>query len=77
MAISFITEKEKPLQTAIENLMRQPIPMAALPASLVISEELTEDEKPKVFMKDHPAKNSQRRKKGAPLFMKNLQRTVK
>lgn len=51
IAISFITEKEKPLQEAIEVLMKQSIPEADLPESLVISDELTEDEKPKVFMK--------------------------
>jgi len=51
IAISFITEKEKPLQQAIENLMKLQIPLTALPGNLVISEELTEDEKPKVHMK--------------------------
>ena len=51
IAISLITEKEKPLQTAIETLMKKPITRAALPDDLVISDELTEDEKPKVFMK--------------------------
>ena len=51
IAISFITEKEKPLQESIETLMKLKIPLAALPEELIISEELTEDEKPKVFMK--------------------------
>ncbi len=51
IAISFITEKEKPLQTAIEALMKRTITKTELPANLIISEELTEDEKPKVFMK--------------------------
>jgi ATP-dependent RNA helicase RhlE len=51
IAITFITEKEKPLQQAIENLMKLQIPLLTLPAHLVISEELTEEEKPKVFMK--------------------------
>lgn len=51
IAITFITEKEKPLQQAIENLMKLQIPLLTLPAHLVISDELTEDEKPKVFMK--------------------------
>ncbi len=51
IAISFITEKEKPLQTAIETLMKRTITKTELPANLIISEELTEDEKPKVFMK--------------------------
>jgi len=51
IAITFITEKEKPLQQAIEGLMNMQIPILALPADLVLSDELTEDEKPKVFMK--------------------------
>jgi len=52
IAITFITEKEKPLQEAIEALMKQPIKKTELPENLVISDELTEDEKPKVFMKE-------------------------
>ena len=51
IAITFITEKEKPLQTAIETLMKQPVTETALPENLIISDELTEDEMPKVFMK--------------------------
>jgi ATP-dependent RNA helicase RhlE len=33
-------------------LMKQPIEKLALPENLIISGELTEDEKPKVFMKE-------------------------
>ncbi len=51
IAITFITEKEKPLQTAIETLMNYQIPIAPLPANLVISDVLTEDEIPTIFMK--------------------------
>jgi ATP-dependent RNA helicase RhlE len=51
IAITFITEKEKPLLTAIETLMNYQVPIAALPQHLVISDVLTEDEVPKVFMK--------------------------
>lgn len=51
ISITFVTEKEKVLQKAIETLMKQEIPMLALPADLEISEILTEDEKPKVRMK--------------------------
>jgi ATP-dependent RNA helicase RhlE len=51
IAITFITEKEKPLQKAIETLMKYQIPVIPLPASLVISDQLTEDEIPKVYMK--------------------------
>jgi ATP-dependent RNA helicase RhlE len=51
IAITFITPMEKDNQAAIENLMKYAIPIIPLPADLVISEVLTEDEKPKVFMK--------------------------
>jgi ATP-dependent RNA helicase RhlE len=51
ISITFVTEKEKVLQKAIETLMKQDIPMLALPVDLEISEILTEDEKPKVRMK--------------------------
>ena len=51
IALTFITEKEKPLLESIENLMKYQVPMQALPAHLVISDVLTEDEIPKVYMK--------------------------
>lgn len=52
IAISFITEKEKAYQNTIESLMHYKIPMLPLPAELVISDVLTEDEKPKVYVKE-------------------------
>ena len=51
IAITFLTQMEKDSKAAIENLMKYAIPIIPLPADLVISEVLTEDEKPKVFMK--------------------------
>ena len=51
IAITFLTPMEKESKAAIENLMKYAIPIIPLPADLVISEVLTEDEKPKVFMK--------------------------
>jgi ATP-dependent RNA helicase RhlE len=51
IAITFITEKERPLLASIETLMKFRVPVAPLPANLTISDELTEDEKPKIFMK--------------------------
>jgi len=51
IAITFITAKEAKQKLAIEALMKQPIPMEALPANLEISTVLTEDEIPKVKMK--------------------------
>jgi ATP-dependent RNA helicase RhlE len=51
IAVTFITEKEKPLLNAIEILMKYQVPVVPLPSHLVISNELTEEEKPKIFMK--------------------------
>jgi len=51
ISITFITEKEKEAQARIEALMNYQIPITPLPENLVISNVLTEDEKPKVYMK--------------------------
>jgi ATP-dependent RNA helicase RhlE len=51
IAITFITEKEKQQQEAIEALMKYQIPIVSLPHNLILSTELTEAEKPKNFMK--------------------------
>ncbi len=51
IAITFITDKEEKEKLAIERLMKQSIPMEALPDNLEISTVLTEDEIPKVKMK--------------------------
>lgn len=51
IAISLVTQKEKENQTVIEKLMKYNIPMLPLPEDLYISDVLTEDEKPKVYMK--------------------------
>lgn len=51
IAISFITEAERPALEAIETLMKYQVPIIALPANLEISTELIDDELPKVFMK--------------------------
>ena len=67
IAISFITEKEKALQASIENLMNFKISLVALPENLVISDELTEDEKPKVFMKTIQLKIPKKEERG-PAF---------
>lgn len=67
ISISFITEKEKPLQEAIELLMNFKITATDLPEDLIISEELTEDEKPKVFMKTIQLKIPKKEERG-PAF---------
>lgn len=51
ISISFITEKEKEFQDNIEELMQYQIPMLPLPENLKISEILTPEEEPKIFMK--------------------------
>jgi ATP-dependent RNA helicase RhlE len=51
IAITFITEKEKPLLADIETLMKYSVPVYPLPEQLVVSTVLTEDEIPKVYMK--------------------------
>ena len=51
-AITFFTEKEKPLLENIEKLMNFNVPVVPLPPELEISEILTEDEIPKVYMKE-------------------------
>jgi ATP-dependent RNA helicase RhlE len=47
IAISFVTEKEQKFLTKIETLMNYIVPFTDLPEDLFISDELTEDEKPK------------------------------
>ena len=71
IAITFITEKEKPLQKAIEELMKQPIPMLDLPETLEISDVLTEDEKPKVRMKIIQIKLPKKEEVGASFHEKS------
>ena len=53
IAITFITEREKPQLEIIETLMRYDVPLSSLPENLVVSDVLTEDEIPKVFMKTY------------------------
>jgi ATP-dependent RNA helicase RhlE len=67
IAITFITEKEKPLLQKIEALMKFEVPLENLPANLTISDELTEDEKPKVYMKVIPVKIPPKEERG-PAF---------
>lgn len=70
-AISFITEKEKPLQEAVETLMKKQVTRLHLPANLIISDELTEDEKPKVFMKEIQLKIPADENRGAAFHEKS------
>ena len=67
ISITFITEKEKPLLAAIEKLMNYEVSIAPLPVNLIISDELTEDEKPKIFMKTDAIKVAKKEESG-PAF---------
>lgn len=51
-AISFVLPKEWSFLAAIESLMKMKIEALPLPEDLVISDELTDDEQPKFFMKE-------------------------
>ncbi|HUC83015.1 MAG TPA: DEAD/DEAH box helicase [Flavisolibacter sp.] len=70
-AISFITEKEQPIREAIEAFMNQQIPTTPLPPHLAISTRLTEDEMPKVFMKEIPVKLPKKEERGAAFHPKS------
>jgi ATP-dependent RNA helicase RhlE len=52
IAISFIRPKDWDAQVAIETLMQYVIPMRPLPEEVEISDRLTEDEIPKVVVKE-------------------------
>lgn len=70
IAISFITERDKENQEAIESLMKYEIPLRSLPDNLEISTALTEDEMPKVFMKEVNVKIPKRENVGAAFHEK-------
>ena len=76
VSITFITEKEKEYQVAIEDLMKYKIPMLPLPPHLEISDVLTEDEKPKVRMKEIFVKAPKRENVGAA-FHEKLEKNKK
>jgi ATP-dependent RNA helicase RhlE len=76
IAITFITEKEKEYQEAIESLMNYKIPINPLPDDLEISDVLTEDEKPKVRMKELSAKLPKKEERGAA-FHEKLEKNKK
>lgn len=71
IAISFITENEQANKDAIESLMQYKIPVSPLPNALVVSTELTEDEKPKVFMKEIQVKLPKKEERGASFHEKS------
>ncbi|MCF8450481.1 MAG: DEAD/DEAH box helicase [Taibaiella sp.] len=52
ISITLVTEREQEYLAAIEGLMNYKVPVIPLPENLIISDELTEDEKPKVRMRE-------------------------
>lgn len=75
IAISFITEKEQAAREAIKSLMKLHIPETPLPEHLLISSELTEDEMPKVFMKEIQVKLPAKEERGASFHEKSAKNT--
>ena len=67
IAITFITEKETPQLEIIETLMKYDVPLLDLPENLVVSDVLTEDEIPKVFMKTYQVRLPKKEEAG-PAF---------
>jgi len=70
VAISFITEKEMEFQEYIQELMNYKIPILPLPENLKISEILTPDEEPKIFMKNIEFKLPNRESTGSAFHEK-------
>ncbi|SKB45131.1 DEAD/DEAH box helicase [Dyadobacter psychrophilus] len=70
VAISFITESEKERQEQIEDLMNYQIPIEQLPENLKISEILTPDEEPQIYMKSIDVKLPKREAGGGAFHEK-------
>jgi ATP-dependent RNA helicase RhlE len=71
ISITFITEKEKPFQEAIEGLMKYAIPLQPLPNHLVISDVLIDDEKPKLYVKIIEVKHTKKEESGPSFHEKS------
>ncbi len=67
ISISFVTPADKTLLEAIEDLMNVKIQVSPLPAALEISDRLTEDEQPKVSMKEIQVRKPKAEERG-PAF---------
>ena len=76
IAITFVTPADDERQMAIEALMKYQIPRLPLPQDLVMSDELTEDEMPKVYMKTPDVKVPKREEVG-PAFHEKLDKNKK
>lgn len=67
IAYTFFTEKEKPFLDIIEALMKRKVPLCKLPEALELSEVLTEDEIPKIYMKAYQVRAPKKEESG-PAF---------
>jgi ATP-dependent RNA helicase RhlE len=76
IAISFFLEKDEALKRKIEVLMNCEIPVDVLPENLIISTELTEDEMPKIQMKNVLVKPPKLEEKG-PAFHEKKEKNKK
>ncbi|HZH64141.1 MAG TPA: DEAD/DEAH box helicase [Flavisolibacter sp.] len=70
-AISFVTEKDNDTREAIESFMKFSIPVSPLPPHLQLSTRLTDDEQPKVYMKEIQVKLPKREERGASFHEKS------
>jgi ATP-dependent RNA helicase RhlE len=75
-AITFVTEREKENMDRIEALMNYQVPVLPLPEDLAISQVLTEDEMPKVKMRETLIKLPDIRDSG-PAFHEKLAKNKK
>ena len=66
-SVTFVTESDQENMDAICSLMNYEVPVLELPEDVVISDELTEAEKPKIIMKTIKLKDTVRREAG-PAF---------
>jgi ATP-dependent RNA helicase RhlE len=76
IAISFFTEKDVEAKEAIEQLMNYQIPVSPLPEQLEISDKLTEEEMPRVYMKE-PALKRPKREEVGPAFHEKSEKNKK
>lgn len=63
-SILFYTEKEKTRKEAIEALMNQSIEDSVIPASVVVSNQLTDDERPRDVFDKNPVRNEKTTERG-------------
>lgn len=70
-AISFVTEKDQKIKEEIEAFMTLEVPVTPLPLHLEISTRLTEDEMPKVYMKEVQVRLLKKEERGAAFHPKS------